>query len=135
MKLNFLRIIGPKPKDEEPPPPPPPAEKVISNPLRGRGGHYLASDPARSDHPGNPEIMRVFAPHTVAEVNDYVGAFEDREGWELTEDQHESLLAQAEAWLENQDQDYAEYVEGLLEDLATQREPESAAEAAAESPA
>ena len=127
MKLNFLRILGPKepPATEAPPP--------AAEPLRGRGGHYLTSDPAKSDCPRNPELARVLAPHSIAEINDYVAAWEDREGRELTTEQCESVFTQAEAWLESKDQDYAEYVAGLLEDLAGQapardEDPEAAAE-------
>ena len=144
MKLNFLRIIGPKPKDDPesaapaaanqaataaaadpasasaapdgspPPPESPPAAAAFGRYPAG-GVNYLTNNPAACKTPEDPEQSRALAPHSVAEVYDYAAAYEERMGLALTPEQLAAVVAQAEAWLEKQDQEFLEYVDTLLD--------------------
>ena len=152
MIMKYLRIIGPKrPKDDAPAakpegspaaeaeaesPPESPAgpetptpTPIVDHPLRG-GVNYLTNDPAHCKTPQEPDLSRALAPHSVAEVYDYIDAFQDRTGLAPDAQQLQAIVGQAEAWLEKKDQEFMDYIEGMLEDLLPEPEPPGAAPAA-----
>ena len=118
MRLNFLRIIG---LDVEVTaathPEPAAAPDSAAAPPHSGWECYITSDPASSKYPSDPERARVLAPHTVAEVHDYLLAWEERAGMTLTEEQTDAIVASAESWLAENDQGFLEYIETLADDL------------------
>ena len=120
MRLNFLRLIGPKTPAEPPPNPPAAAPETPEQPSRSGWEQYLTRDPARSQTPETPELSRALSPYSVGAVHDFLLAWDERAGCELTEEQTAAIVADAENWLERQDQGFLEYVETRADDLAAE---------------
>ena len=120
MRLNFLRLIGPKTPAELPPTPPAATPETPEQPTRSGWEQYLTRDPARSNTPEAPELSRALSPYSVGAVHDFLLAWEERAGCELTEEQTAAIVADAENWLERQDQGFLEYVETRADDLAAE---------------
>ena len=131
MRLNFLRLIGPKTPAEPPPTPPAAAPETPAEPARNGWEQYLTRDPARCKTPENPELSRcktpenpelsrALSPYSVGAVHDYLLAWEERNGCELTEEQTAAIVADAESWLERQDQGFLEYVETRADEMMSE---------------
>lgn len=85
MRLNFLRLSGPKTPTT--PPPPAATPETPEQPTRSGWENYLTRDPARSQTPENPELSRALSPYSIGAVHDFLLAWEERAGCELTEEQ------------------------------------------------
>ena len=144
MLMKYLRIIGPKPKqDRAESAAADPAGSPPANPGRGadRGltpspgwGVYITHDPAQCRTPEDPEQARALAAHSVAEIYDYVYAWADRAGQTLAEARIQEMVANAEAWLEARDQEYLEYLDQLIDAAVEAADTAAAANAAGTAP-
>ena len=120
MRLNFLRLIGPKTPAEPPPTPPAAALETPAEPARNGWEQYRTRDPARCKPPENPELSRALSPYSVGAVHDFLLPWAEGFGCELTAEQTAAIVADAESWLERQDQGFLEYVETCADDLAAE---------------
>lgn len=57
-------------------------------------------------------------------MHDYLLAWEESAGCELTEEQTAAIVADAESWLERQDQGFLEYIETQADEMAEAAAPQ-----------
>ena len=84
MRLNFLRLIGPKTPTT---PPPAATPETPEQPARSGWEQYLTRDPAQCKTPENPEMSRAQRPYSAGAVHDFLLAWAERAGCDLTEEQ------------------------------------------------
>lgn len=85
---------------------PPCPGRPSPNPNR-RPNIYLTHNPAHSDIPENPELSRLLAPQTAAAIHSVLEMIEDNDPKAaLTPEQAAEVVAEIQAWLENQDQEF-----------------------------
>lgn len=129
MRLKFLRLSGPKTPAEPPPTPPAAAPETPAEPARNGWEQYLTRDPARCKTPENPELSRALSPYSVGSVYDYLLAWEERNGYILSEEQTAAIVQFAEEWLEDQDQGFLEYIETQADALKAEHMEDSETDA------